>query len=89
MFGNSFTVIVMLVMFGVLIVGTVKAFWNLVNDETGKHVALNSRIQTGSRLKGSATDKPKSTAVGNQYPLPRRNCLSAVAQPAIKECHIE
>jgi hypothetical protein len=58
MFGISFSFLVMLVMFGVLIVGIVKALRDLVNDETGvKRVAPNSgiRMRAGPSFQGSAT----------------------------------
>jgi hypothetical protein len=40
MYGVSLSIFVMLVMFVVLIVGTIKAVWSLINDDTGGSPAI-------------------------------------------------
>ena len=44
---SNVSVVVMIAMFGVLILGTIKAFWELFNDRTDAHLAeQNSEVVT-------------------------------------------
>ena len=55
MFNVSLSAFVMVVIFGVLIVGTIKAYWSLINDETcSKRLVQKVKSECGAGSTHSA-----------------------------------
>jgi hypothetical protein len=70
-FGVSLSACVMLVIFGVLIVGTAKAFWNLFNDDTRPKQPvqdLKSQCSTGSNTTRNRRRQGRREPADAQWP---------------------